>query len=66
VTAAFGSSATDAKTAIREDVEYGGVRVRTTATIAGARIPIQVDVGLRRRGSDLEVRQLGRARFVIR
>ena len=31
--------------AIREEVEYGGVRVRTTATIAGARIPIQVDVG---------------------
>ncbi|MFB9985062.1 nucleotidyl transferase AbiEii/AbiGii toxin family protein [Mesorhizobium kowhaii] len=30
---------------IREDVEYGGVRVRTTATIAGARIPIQVDIG---------------------
>lgn len=30
---------------IREEVEYGGVRVRTTATIAGARIPIQVDVG---------------------
>ena len=30
---------------IREAVEYGGVRVRTTATIAGARIPIQIDVG---------------------
>ena len=30
---------------IREDVEYGGVRVRTTATIAGARIPIQIDIG---------------------
>ncbi|MGZ9719075.1 nucleotidyl transferase AbiEii/AbiGii toxin family protein [Rhizobium miluonense] len=30
---------------IREGVEYGGVRVRTTATIAGARIPIQVDIG---------------------
>jgi hypothetical protein len=30
---------------IREDIEYGGVRVRTEATIAGARIPIQVDVG---------------------
>jgi hypothetical protein len=30
---------------IREDLEYGGVRVRTTATIAGARIPIQVDIG---------------------
>ena len=30
---------------IREEVEYGGVRVRTTATIAGARVPIQVDVG---------------------
>jgi Nucleotidyl transferase AbiEii toxin, Type IV TA system len=29
---------------IREDLEYGGVRVRTHATIAGARIPIQVDV----------------------
>lgn len=31
--------------AIREEVEYGGVRVRTTATIAGARISIQVDIG---------------------
>jgi len=30
---------------IREDVEYGGVRVRTQATIDGARIPIQVDIG---------------------
>lgn len=30
---------------IREEAEYGGVRVRTTATIDGARIPIQVDVG---------------------
>lgn len=30
---------------IREEVEYGGVRVRTTATIAGAHIPIQVDIG---------------------
>jgi len=30
---------------IREDLESGGVRVRTQATIAGARIPIQVDVG---------------------
>ncbi len=32
-------------TPIREDIEYGGVRVRTQATIDGARIPIQVDVG---------------------
>lgn len=30
---------------IREELEYGGVRVRTIATIAGARIPIQVDIG---------------------
>ena len=30
---------------IREELDYGGVRVRTTATIAGARLPIQVDVG---------------------
>jgi predicted nucleotidyltransferase component of viral defense system len=30
---------------IREDVEYGVVRIRTTATIAGARIPIQIDIG---------------------
>ncbi len=30
---------------IREEAEYGGVRVRTRATIDGARIPIQVDVG---------------------
>src|SRR5713226_3908793 len=32
-------------TPIREEVEYRGVRVRTSATIAGARIPIQIDVG---------------------
>lgn len=30
---------------IREEMEYGGVRVRTAAAIDGARIPIQVDVG---------------------
>ncbi len=30
---------------IREDLEYGGVRVRTQAAIGVARIPIQVDVG---------------------
>lgn len=30
---------------IREDVEYGGIRVRTSATIAGGRVPIQVDIG---------------------
>jgi hypothetical protein len=30
---------------IREEMEYGGVRVRTTAMIAGARIAIQVDIG---------------------
>ena len=32
-------------TPIREDLEYGGVRIRTRATIAVARITIQVDVG---------------------
>lgn len=32
-------------TPVREEAEYGGVRVRTTAVIAGARIPIQVDIG---------------------
>ena len=30
---------------IREDLEYGGVRIQTSATIDGARIPIQVDIG---------------------
>ena len=30
---------------IREEMEYDGVRIRTTATIAGARISIQVDIG---------------------
>jgi predicted nucleotidyltransferase component of viral defense system len=30
---------------IREDAEYGGSRLRTTAALAGARIPIVVDVG---------------------
>lgn len=29
----------------REGAEYGGVRLRTTASIAGARVPIQIDVG---------------------
>jgi predicted nucleotidyltransferase component of viral defense system len=31
--------------AIREKVEYGGSRLRTTAALAGARIPITVDIG---------------------
>lgn len=30
---------------IREDQDYGGVRLRTTATLAGARIPIVIDIG---------------------
>ena len=30
---------------IRDDLEYGGVRARLQATLAGARIPLQVDVG---------------------
>lgn len=30
---------------IREEVEYGGSRLRTTAALAGARIPITVDIG---------------------
>jgi predicted nucleotidyltransferase component of viral defense system len=30
---------------IREDLEYGGIRVQTYALIDGARIPIQVDIG---------------------
>jgi Nucleotidyl transferase AbiEii toxin, Type IV TA system len=30
--------------AIREKVEYGGSRLRTTAALAGARIPITVDI----------------------
>lgn len=31
--------------AIREELEYGGSRPRTTATLSGARIPITVDIG---------------------
>ncbi len=31
--------------AIREEVEYGGSRLRTSAALAGARIPITVDIG---------------------
>ncbi len=31
---------------IREDLEYGGSRLSTTALLSGARIPIVVDVGL--------------------
>jgi Nucleotidyl transferase AbiEii toxin, Type IV TA system len=30
---------------IREELEYGGVRLRTTATLAGARISVTVDIG---------------------
>lgn len=30
---------------IREDLEYGGIRIQTHATIDGARLPIQVDIG---------------------
>ena len=30
---------------IREDLEYGGIRIQTNAVIDGARIPIQVDIG---------------------
>ena len=30
---------------IREELEYGGVRLRTTATIAGARIAVTIDIG---------------------
>lgn len=30
---------------IREDQRYGGTRLRTTATLAGARIPIVIDIG---------------------
>ena len=31
--------------AIRDELEYGGSRLRTTASLAGARIPITVDIG---------------------
>jgi hypothetical protein len=31
--------------AIREEAEYGGSRLRSTAALAGARIPITVDIG---------------------
>lgn len=30
---------------IREDMQYGGSRLRTTAALAGARIPVVVDIG---------------------
>jgi predicted nucleotidyltransferase component of viral defense system len=30
---------------IREDNEYGGLRLKTIATLAGARVPVTVDVG---------------------
>ena len=32
-------------TATRDGADYGGVRVRTSAAIGGARVPIQVDIG---------------------
>ncbi|MHA7686006.1 nucleotidyl transferase AbiEii/AbiGii toxin family protein [Cupriavidus sp. PET2-C1] len=31
--------------AIREDTDYGGLRLRTTAQLAGARIPVVIDIG---------------------
>lgn len=30
---------------IREELEYGGVRLRTTATVSGARVTVVVDIG---------------------
>ncbi|WP_455875035.1 nucleotidyl transferase AbiEii/AbiGii toxin family protein [Rhizobium yanglingense] len=45
MTASFSKSMRSKPCRSVEEVEYGGVRVRTTATIAGARIPIQVDIG---------------------
>lgn len=30
---------------IREEVEYGGTRLKTTAALAGAKIPITIDIG---------------------
>jgi len=30
---------------IRENLEYGGVRLRTTADVGGARIPVSIDIG---------------------
>jgi len=30
---------------IREELEYGGLRLRTTARLAGARIPVVIDIG---------------------
>lgn len=30
---------------IREELPYGGVRLRTTAELAGARIPVSIDIG---------------------
>lgn len=30
---------------IREELEYGGVRLRTTAALAGATIPVSIDIG---------------------
>jgi hypothetical protein len=30
---------------IREELDYGGVRLRTTATVSGARIAVAIDIG---------------------
>ncbi len=30
---------------IREETEYGGLRIKTTADVVGARVPIRIDVG---------------------
>lgn len=34
-----------AASVIREEMEYGGLRLRTTAGLAGARIPVTLDIG---------------------
>lgn len=41
---AFDSTIVSA-TLIREETEYGGVRIRTSAAVGNARIPVQVDIG---------------------
>lgn len=40
----FDTSAVGA-TLIREETEYGGVRIRTTATVGAAQVPVQIDIG---------------------
>jgi hypothetical protein len=41
---------------IREELEYGGLRIKTDAEIAGARVRVVIDIGLATRSSRMAPR----------